>query len=398
MDPGRLPAPPGVRHVVARRLAGLPAAARDLLAAAAVVGRDFDLRTAASAAEMAMADAMDAFDDAARHGLVESVVDGRPAAGSDRRFVHALVQEVVLDGLSAGRAARLHARVAARLERDGSAGPDVLARHLWAARELVGAAAVPALVAAAESAAGVYALEQAEVHLQHALELVRADPDGDPSTELSLLLRLFRLIMTGRGWGDAELRTVMDRAMELAEAGAFNDDNAQLWWSLFFFLLDRNDPSYVEVADALLEAIGEAPDPTSPAGPADLPSSATVGHAARAVVHFASIYGALHRDDREPAQAHLRIARRHVEAAPAADLAAFDEHLHVMLLVIEGVLGRVRPMTCLATGPRPTRPSLWPTPTAGRSPGPWPARSAPRAARTCATWRSRTTWPSGPST
>ncbi len=336
VDPGRLPAPPGVRHVVARRLAGLPSVGRELLAAAAVVGRDFDLRTAAAAAEMTVADAMDALDEAVRHGLVEIAADGRPATGGDRRFVHALVQEVVLDGLSAGRAARLHARVAARLEQDGSVSPDVLAQHLWAARELVGAAAVPALVAAAESAAGVYALEQAEVHLQHALELVRSQPSGDPATELSLLLRLFRIIVTGRGWGDAELRTVMDRAMELAEAGAYNDDNAQLWWSLFFFLLDRNDASYVEVADALLEAIGEAPDPTSPAGPADLPSSATVGHAARAVVHLAGIYGALHRDDRERAQTHLRTARRHVDAAPAADLAAFDEHLHVMMLVIEG--------------------------------------------------------------
>ena len=243
------------------------------------------------------------------------------------------MQEVVLDGLSAGRAARLHARVAARLERDGSTSPDVLAQHLWAARELVGAAAVPALVAAAESAAGVYALEQAETHLQHALELVRSDPESEPSTELSLLLRLFRIILTGRGWGDAELRTVMDRAMELAEAGAYNDDNSGLWWSLFFFLLDRNDPSYVDIADRLLEAIDETADPASSA---DLPHSATVGHAARAVVHLTNIFSALHRDDRTRAQAHLRTARRHIEAAPAADLAAFDEHLHVMLLLIEG--------------------------------------------------------------
>ncbi|HLL63759.1 MAG TPA: BTAD domain-containing putative transcriptional regulator, partial [Propionibacteriaceae bacterium] len=101
VDPGRLPAPPGVRHVVARRLAGLPPSARDLLAAAAVIGRDFDLRTAAYTVEMSMDEAMDAFDEATRHGLVEATADSSPTRVADRRFVHALVQEVVLDELSA---------------------------------------------------------------------------------------------------------------------------------------------------------------------------------------------------------------------------------------------------------------------------------------------------------
>ena len=300
------PAPPGVRHVVARRLADLPATAQSLLAAVAVVGRDFDLRVAAAAAELDIATAMDAFDEAARHGLVETTPDG------GRRFVHALVQEVVLDGLPAGRAARLHAGVAAELD---DSNPEELARHLWAARDLVGADAVSALVAAADAAASVYALAQAEGHLRHALTLVRADP----STELSVLLRLFRLIMTGRGWGDTDVRAVVDRAMELAEAGAYNDDTARLWWSLYFFLLDRNDPSYVDVANSLRAA---------PAG--------ALNHASRTVVHLTGVFAALDGDDRDRAHTHLREARRHVEAAPAAELAAFDEHLHVMLLLIEG--------------------------------------------------------------
>jgi hypothetical protein len=229
---------------------------------------------------MRMDDALDAFDEAARHGLVETATDESATRDRDRHFVHALVQEVVLDELPAGRTARLHARIATLLEREGSTNPDELARHLWAARELVGAAAVPALVAAAEAAVAVYALEQAEVHLQHALELVRSEPTEDPSTELSLLLSLFRIIMTGRGWGHVDVRRVMDRAMELAEAGAYNDETAQLWWSLFFFLLDRNDPSYVQVADMVTTG---ASLPTQPAGAALLAISSAVmaGSAAR---------------------------------------------------------------------------------------------------------------------
>jgi hypothetical protein len=321
VDPLSVPVPAGVRHVVARRLAALPDDVRSLLAAAAVVGRDFDLRTAAHAAGMDVERALDATDEAARHGLVEA----RPVEGPDRRFVHALVQEVVLDGLPAGRAARLHARVADRLQRDGSAGPDELARHLWAARDVVGAAGVPALVAAADAAASVFALEQAEVHLRHALELVRTDAEPQPATELSLVLSLFRLIVTGRGWGDQEARAVIDRAMELAEAGAYGDDTARLWWSMFFYLLDRDDPSYVAVAHTLLAALEDEPG-----------APVRIGHASRAAVHLTGIFGALDEDDRDAALAHLRTARRHVEAAPAAELAAFDEHLHVMLLLIEG--------------------------------------------------------------
>ncbi|MEV6492523.1 hypothetical protein AB0M20_28470, partial [Actinoplanes sp. NPDC051633] len=246
--------------------------------------------------------------EAARHGVVEA------GAGGGRRFVHALVQEVVLDALPAGRAARLHAAVAAELAKSRGTSPDELARHLWAARELVGEAAVPALLAAADAAAAVYALEQAETHLRHALTLVT-----DPTAELSLLLRLFRLIMTGRGWGDEDVRAVVDRAMELGAAGAYNDDTAQLWWSLYFFLLDRNDPSYVDIARTLRAAPAEE-----------------LNHASLAVVDLTGIFAALAEDDRDRAYEHLRAARGHVEAAPAAELAAFDEHLHVMLLLIEG--------------------------------------------------------------
>jgi hypothetical protein len=134
----------------------------------------------------------------------------------------------------------------------------------------------------------------------------------------------------------------MDRAMELAQAGAYDDDNSRLWWSLFFFLLDRNDSSYVAVARTLLVAIGEddgarerGPDPGAGERAGPRPRG-TIGHAARAAVHLTAIFGALDVDDRDVALEHLRTARRYVEAAAPAELAAFDEHLHVMLLLVEG--------------------------------------------------------------
>jgi hypothetical protein len=82
---------------------------------------------------------------------------------------------------------------------------------------------------------------------------------------------------------------------------------------------------------ALLASVDAADQLGNAAGGVDVP-----GHAAHAAVHLMNIFASLAVDDREGARAHLRTARTHVEAASNAELAAFDEHLHVMLLLIEG--------------------------------------------------------------
>ena len=140
-----------------------------------------------------------------------------------------------------------------------------------------------------------------------------------------MLLTLFRLIVTSRGWGDHDAREVADRALQLAEAGAFSDDNARLWWSLFFLLIDRDDhASYVDVARSLLSAC-EAPDPHGRIGERLPGLRAPHGHLRR-FVHRRP--GAAHR--------HLTRAGELIEAATAAETAAYDENLHVMYHLIEG--------------------------------------------------------------
>ena len=251
-DPSALPVPPGVRHVVASRLKGLSPPVETLLAAAAVIGREFDLRTAAAAAGMTPADALDAFDEAVRHGLVEVL----PGDGDHVDSCTPWSRRSCWTGCPTGRAATLHAAVGDQLQRNGTANPDELARHMWAAREVVGSAAIPSQLAAADAAAAVFAHQQAEMHLRRALELARTSSPHDPSTELAVLLSLFRLIAVDRGWGDEDATTVVDRALQLAEAGAYDDDTAPLWWLLFNFLLDRNiEASYVDLARTLLAAV-----------------------------------------------------------------------------------------------------------------------------------------------
>ena len=340
-----VPIPPGVGHVIWQRISELSRGAQEFLRAAAVVGREFDIRLAASAAEVDPEDALDHVDEAGRHGLVETA----PGDGSPR-FVHALVHEVLVAHIPVGRAARLHARVADLLRGSSAATPDALAEHMWAARDVVGAAAVPAQLAAAEAAAALFSYAQTEMYLRRALELVRASPAPDRHTELIVLLSLFRVIAIDRGWGDEDARRVVEQATELTEAGSLQDDTARLWWALFFSLLDRDDAeAYAEVARTLSRTLATleagcttdtGPDPSdAPRGSRGRHEGAVVdgpGHAARAAVHVMAIFERLADNDEAGAERELRHARSHVDAAKASELAAYDEHLHVMLLLIEG--------------------------------------------------------------
>lgn len=111
--PERLPLPDGVRDVIARRLSPLPGDVRDLLAVASVVGREFAVETLAGASDQDAGDVVALLDGAIRHGAVEEAPDrlGR------FRFRHALVMEVLYDGLPAVRRAMLHRAVGETLER-----------------------------------------------------------------------------------------------------------------------------------------------------------------------------------------------------------------------------------------------------------------------------------------
>ena len=323
--------PPGVRHVIASRLAGAPPQAGTLLAAGAVLGREFDVRTVAAMVETPVDEAYDALDEASRHGLIEPVPDGL-----EHRFVHALVREAVLQQLPAGRQARLHAAAAAELGRHPTTvAPGVLAEHLWQGRAIVGAAALPAQLAAADASAAVFAHEQVELQLRRALDLVRTFGSPDPATELEILLRLYGLIATDRGWGDEGAEEVLHRATQLLDTGSYNDRTALSWWGLFFFLIDRDDSAaYVAVARRLHQAIQDADDGDEDEDEAGV--ATVTGSAARGAVHLMSIFSHLADDDRHGAQAHLHRAHALITAAPASEVAAFPENLLVMLYLIEG--------------------------------------------------------------
>lgn len=104
--------PQGVREVVGRRLELLPQGADEVLAVAAVQGREFSIAVTRAAVELEMEQVVDALDALENAGLVRA----DPSSVDRLSFVHALVRETVLDELATLRRSRLHLRVASALD------------------------------------------------------------------------------------------------------------------------------------------------------------------------------------------------------------------------------------------------------------------------------------------
>jgi DNA-binding SARP family transcriptional activator len=130
---GDLPA--GVAELVAARIEWLGPEVRDLLEAAAITGREFDLELAAATAGIEPQAALATLDAAAKAHLVTPAGAGRMA------FVHALVQEALERMPAPGERTALHARAVEVLARRVEAGSDdalvASARHALAAAPLI---------------------------------------------------------------------------------------------------------------------------------------------------------------------------------------------------------------------------------------------------------------------
>lgn len=152
------PPPPGVREVIGRRIARLPASARDVLQAGAAQGREFEplLLTAPALVMAGLAAATEA-------GLLTQVGPSRYA------FAHALVRETVLAGMDLARRAALHHQIAGVLATSGGPKGEI-AKHLRHAGPLVPAERrIAAELDAAREAEAMLAFEDAAAHYEAAL-------------------------------------------------------------------------------------------------------------------------------------------------------------------------------------------------------------------------------------
>jgi two-component system sensor kinase len=141
--------------LLARRIELLPPAAVKLLSVGAVLGKEFDLFTAAKLAGQPAADAIDALHEAKHRQIVWAKAKDDQCA-----FVHDKLRETLLDRLPEAERKDLHLRAALDLEASAPQQVFDLAYHFDAAGE--NQRAFPYALAAAEQARTQHSLEIAE--------------------------------------------------------------------------------------------------------------------------------------------------------------------------------------------------------------------------------------------
>ncbi|HTO70915.1 MAG TPA: AAA family ATPase [Myxococcota bacterium] len=263
-EPERLPragiALPGrALDLIGRALDTLSEPARALVAAAAVLGRDFALDAAAEVADVSLEAALDSLDDAARAGVAEASPDDTGAW----RFTHALFREAAYAAISAGERVRLHLRAARWLEHVHATSPEAamaeLAHHHHRALALGDPArALEWALRAAEQAARLGAWEQAAQHYEQAVAAVGHARPVDPERRLSVLLALGEACrLSGER---TRRREVLVQALDLARSLGLVDELARAAIA-FSDLQDwgiRDAQARGAVTEALA-ALGDAP-------------------------------------------------------------------------------------------------------------------------------------------
>lgn len=169
-----VPLPESVRLVLERRLQRVSAETQNVLKAAAIIGRDFELDLLEAIVEVDEERLMSALDEAEQARLLKG-----PTGRQDLtwRFTHQMICQAMTETMPARRRQRLHLRVAAALEQlDASPGAHVstIAHHLYCAGTMADAARTGrALMAAGDAAHVVYATEEAIQHYRRALDVFR---------------------------------------------------------------------------------------------------------------------------------------------------------------------------------------------------------------------------------
>jgi len=172
--------PRGVHALLRERIVSVSETAAQVLSAAAVIGRSFDLGLVRQASGRSEEETVDAIEELMHRGIVREVpAASGPSAHYD--FAHGRMRDVALELASLARRRLLHRRTAEalRFEPAGS-GRDELARFARIAsheREAGRAAeAAAAFIEAADRAETIFANREAIEHLEASLALGSADP------------------------------------------------------------------------------------------------------------------------------------------------------------------------------------------------------------------------------
>jgi adenylate cyclase len=186
--------PASVRVVLERRVQRVSSGTQDVLRAAAVIGRHFDLDLLEAVADVKNEPLMSALDEAEHARLLHG-----PSGRQDPtwRFAHQLICQTLTQAMPTLRRQRLHLRVADAMERlDASsrARTSEIAHHLYSAGRMADASrTTQALMTAGDAADAMYAVEEAVRHYRRALDVSR-DNGGDQATRFRVEERLADLL------------------------------------------------------------------------------------------------------------------------------------------------------------------------------------------------------------
>ncbi len=215
--------PGTLRQLIEQQLERLGPEDQEILEAASVAGREWSAAVVAAAVGRDGDDAEARCAALARQGRflhtrgTAEWPDGTIA--SRYGFIHDVYQEVLYDGVPAGRRARLHQRCGARLEtgyglraREGAAE---LAVHFVRGRDFE--RALRYLELAADQALQRSAQSEAIAHVDAGLEVLRHLPDEAERVrwELSLQTRRGEILTATEGWSSAGAERAFLRAREL---------------------------------------------------------------------------------------------------------------------------------------------------------------------------------------
>jgi tetratricopeptide (TPR) repeat protein len=161
------------------RLSAVSETGRQVLSAAAVIGRSFDFDVLRAASGRSEDETVASLEELARHGLVEEVTGPLTSGVLAYDFTHEKLRTLAYEETSLARRRLLHRRVAEALaarsksRADLEAQPEQIARHFLQAGETAAAAVYFRM--AGERARGVYAHAEALGHLSMALVLGHPD-------------------------------------------------------------------------------------------------------------------------------------------------------------------------------------------------------------------------------
>ncbi|WP_169982087.1 BTAD domain-containing putative transcriptional regulator [Microbispora sp. H10836] len=207
-------APGAVADVLRGRMAAMPPGAPGVLSAAALLGRDAPLDVLLDVVR----DVMDVPRDEVLD-VLDAAVRARLLTEHDLvyRFAHDIVRDVLRDGLAPLRRRRLHAGIAAVLERRGTHLAE-LAHHYREGLVISGMAAKAIEYArqAAAHAMAQFAYEDAVEHLRHAVALTVQLPVTDRELRCDLLLGLAEA-QSAAGMS-TQVHATLEEAAEIADA------------------------------------------------------------------------------------------------------------------------------------------------------------------------------------